>query len=78
MINKNVGVADRVVRVAVSLGLALAAYNSAGPLAVVLWVFAVMMALTALTGWCWLYALLGINTACAAGKPGDPGENKPK
>ena len=78
MINKNVGTADRTIRVVVSLGLAAAAYKSAGLLAVVLGFFACMMLLTAVLGWCGLYTLLGINTACAIDKPADTGGNKPQ
>jgi hypothetical protein len=77
MFTKNVGNADRVVRVAVSLVLALAAYKSAGLLSVGLWVFAGLMMITALSGWCGLYVLLGINT-CPIAKPGAAVENKPQ
>lgn len=75
---KNVGTADKIVRVVVSLGLATAAYKSAGLLAVVLWIFAAVILLTALLGWCWLYALLGIRTSGAGAKPADPGADKPQ
>ena len=63
MLNKNVGGADKVVRVAVGVALGIGAYKASGILAIVLGVFAVVVILTALVGWCWLYALLGISTA---------------
>lgn len=74
MLTKNVGTADRVVRVVVSLGLAFGAYKSAGVLAVILWVFAAGVMFTALAGWCWLYALLGMSTCadCKTDKPAAP------
>ena len=78
MLTKNVGTTDKVVRVCVSLGLAFAAYKSAGVMAIILWAFAAVMMVTALTGWCGLYTLLGISTTCKTGKPAAPPENKPQ
>ena len=81
MITKNVGTADKVVRVVVGAGLAFAAYKASGALAVILGVLAAGAIITALTGWCGLYTLLGISTACAAcgtDKPPSAPENKPQ
>jgi len=79
MLTKNVGTADRVIRIVVSLGLAFGAYNSAGVLAIVLWVLAAVVMATALIGWCWLYALLGLSTCgdCKTSSPAAPPGNKP-
>lgn len=68
MIKKNLGNSDRFIRVVASLTLAYAAYRASGPLAVSLGVFAAVMLLTAIVGWCGLYTLLGINT-CPLDKP---------
>ena len=68
MITKNVGNADRVIRVAASLALGFAAFNTAGPAAVILGFAAAVALITGLVGWCGLYALLGVNT-CKIDKP---------
>ena len=70
---KNVGDGDSVIRVMIGLALLFAA---AGVMHLVvvsmgLVVVAVLMLYTALTEWCPLYALLGINTR--ANHPGRPG-----
>ena len=79
MLTKNVGTVDRVIRIGVTLGLAFGAYKSEGALAIVLWVFAAVLLLTALIGWCWLYALLGLSTCaeCKTDGPAEPPANKP-
>jgi len=79
MLTKNVGTADRVIRICVSLGLAFGAYKSAGVPAIVLWVLAAVVMATALIGWCWLYALLGLSTCaeCKTDGPAAPPGNKP-
>lgn len=80
MLKKNVGKTDKIIRVIVSLALAFAAYKSTGVLAIVLGVFAAVMMFTAVSGWCWLYALLGISSCatCNTDKPAAPPENKPQ
>lgn len=71
MITKNVGGADRVIRIIA--GLALLGFGLAGmagtglPQVIVVAAGAVSL-LTGLLGWCGLYILLGINT-CKVDKP---------
>ncbi|MFA5106316.1 MAG: DUF2892 domain-containing protein [Candidatus Micrarchaeia archaeon] len=66
---KNVGEADKVVRVIIGLA-ALGAYFSnmlMAPLSYVLVLIAIVMFFTAATSSCWLYTALGLST-CAAEK----------
>lgn len=56
---KNMGTADRVIRIV--LGLALIAIAVAGPKVVWGWIGVVPLA-TALIGWCPAYSLFGIRT----------------
>ena len=69
---KNVGTADRIVRLVLAAFLAVLLFAGAvkGVLAVVLGVVAVIAAITGLVGFCGLYALLGIG---AKGKGRDGG-----
>jgi len=62
--HKNVGSADRVIRIllALAIGAVIFAKIVSGVLAIVLGIFAVVFLITGLIGWCGLYALLGINT----------------
>jgi hypothetical protein len=54
---------DRVIRVVLGLGLAAAGFFvGAGPFAIVLWVLAGILVVTAITGFCPLYRLFGIDT----------------
>jgi hypothetical protein len=68
MITKNVGNADRVIRIIAALALGFGAYKTAGPAMYILAVAAVGALATGLVGWCGLYTLLGINT-CKIDKP---------
>ncbi len=56
---------DRIVRVAMALGLGAWARNEYGALALVLWIVAAILFLTALLGRCGIYALFGIRTCPA-------------
>jgi hypothetical protein len=85
--NKNVGRADRVVRIilAVVLGALVLVKAVTGTLAIVLGVAAVVLLGTGLIGWCGLYSLLGINTGkgcCSSAESGDKkcccGDNEKK
>ena len=68
MITKNVGNADRIIRIIVGLALFFAAYSTGGGAAIVLAIAEVIALATGLIGWCGLYTLLGINT-CKIDKP---------
>ncbi len=68
MITKNVGNADRIIRIVVGLALFFAAYSTGGAAAIVLAIAGVIALATGLIGWCGLYTLLGINT-CKIDKP---------
>jgi len=68
MIIKNIGSADRVIRLVTGLVLFFAAYITGGGAAIVLAIAGVMALATGLVGWCGLYMLLGVNT-CKIDKP---------
>ncbi|HNT98689.1 MAG TPA: DUF2892 domain-containing protein [Elusimicrobiales bacterium] len=71
MITKNVGGADRVIRIIAGLallGFALAGMAGEGLVTVVVAAAGAGALLTGLVGWCGLYKLLGINT-CKVDKP---------
>ncbi|HOI42293.1 MAG TPA: DUF2892 domain-containing protein [Elusimicrobiales bacterium] len=71
MITKNVGGADRVVRIIAGLallGFALAGQAGEGLVTVIVGAAGGAALLTGLVGWCGLYKLLGINT-CKVDKP---------
>lgn len=55
---------DRIARVVIAAGAGYGAYATSGALAIVLAVVAVVMLVTALIGFCPLYALIGVST-CA-------------
>ena len=62
MMNVNVGMLDRIIRVWVGIGLMAFAYMSPDiPYAFLGWV-GVIPFVTGLVGWCGLYRLLGIST----------------
>ena len=68
MITKNVGNADRIIRVVAGAALAYGAYIAAGPAVYILGAAAAVALITGLIGWCGLYTLVGINT-CKIDKP---------
>ena len=68
MITKNIGGADRVIRLLAGLALCLAAFKTGGAAAVILSGAAVIALVTGIVGWCGVYTLLGINT-CKIDKP---------
>ncbi|MQA92460.1 MAG: DUF2892 domain-containing protein [Gemmatimonas sp.] len=69
---KNMGGIDRAVRVLIAISLAALLSTGAfsGTLALVLTIVAVVLFLTALVGWCPLYAPLGLSTKRRAGDTG--------
>jgi hypothetical protein len=71
MITKNVGGADRVIRIIAGLallGFALAGMAGEGLVTVIVAAAGAVALLTGLVGWCGLYKLLGVNT-CKVDKP---------
>lgn len=58
----NEGVADRIIRAIISVGLIIGGVISSGILQIALIASGVVLGITAITGFCGLYALLGINT----------------
>ncbi|MCX8028827.1 MAG: DUF2892 domain-containing protein [Brevinematales bacterium] len=58
----NEGPADRIVRAVIAVGLVIGGIFSTGVLQVVLIAAGAVLGVTAITGFCGLYALLGINT----------------
>ncbi|MDQ7773952.1 MAG: DUF2892 domain-containing protein [Elusimicrobiales bacterium] len=71
MITKNVGGADRVIRIIAGLallGFALAGMAGGGLVTVIVAAAGAVALLTGLVGWCGLYKLLGVNT-CKVDKP---------
>ncbi len=61
---RNMGVADRLIRTVIALGIAVAYFSGAinGTLAIVLGVIALVFLLTSLIGFCPAYAMLGLST----------------
>jgi thiamine transporter ThiT len=61
---KNMGTADRIIRIAIVIGIAVAYFTGmlSGTLAIVLGIIAVVFLLTSLVGMCPLYTLLGISS----------------
>ncbi|MEP7319021.1 MAG: DUF2892 domain-containing protein [Panacibacter sp.] len=61
---KNMGKADRIIRVLIALSIALLYYNGilSGTLGIVLLVVSGVFVLTSLISFCPLYAIFGINT----------------
>lgn len=67
---KNMGPADRAIRLVVALTFAVLYFNNiiSGPLGIVLMIASAVFVLTSLVGSCPIYSLLGINTCRAAKK----------
>lgn len=63
----NEGVADRIIRSLISVGLIIGGVFSSGVLQIILIAAGAILGITAITGFCGLYALLGIST-CEAKK----------
>lgn len=61
---KNMGKADRIIRVLIALSIAFLYYNGiiAGTLGIVLLIVSGVFVLTSLISFCPLYAIFGINT----------------
>ncbi len=59
---KNVGPIDRIIRAVLGLGAAIGAIFASGFLQIVLVITATVLIITAITGFCGLYALLRIKT----------------
>jgi len=53
----------------VGLGLMYVAFMNSGAASVILWIAALAALATGLVGWCGVYSLLGIDTACKVDKP---------
>jgi hypothetical protein len=71
MMTKNVGGADRVIRIIAGLallGFAAAGMAGEGLVTIIVGIAGGAALLTGLVGWCGLYTLLGINT-CKVDKP---------
>ncbi len=71
MITKNVGGADRIIRIIAGLallGFALAGMAGEGLVTAIVGAAGAAALFTGLVGWCGLYKLLGINT-CKVDKP---------
>lgn len=64
-LQQNVGSIDRVVRIALGIGLVAVAFGGfvAGPFLAVVWVVAAIALVTGAIGFCPLYFVLGISTA---------------
>lgn len=73
---KNMGVADRVIRVLAAAAVAVLYFTGtiSGTLAYVLLAIGGIFLLTSLAGFCPLYTLLGIRTCPAPGKEGQAGK----
>lgn len=63
---QNVGTWDRILRLVVAVVAGVAGYMTGGALGWVLYAVAAVMLFTAVSGWCALYAALGINTGAPA------------
>jgi hypothetical protein len=61
----NVGSVDRIIRIALGIGLVVVALGGSmvGPLLAVVWIVATIMLVTGAIGSCPLYFVLGISTA---------------
>ena len=68
MITKNIGNADRVIRIVVGLALFFAAYKTIGAASMLLAIAGLLSLITGFFGWCGMYKLLGVNT-CRIDKP---------
>lgn len=59
---RNESTADRIIRLVLAVAFAVGGYRTTGALSTVLYVLAIVMAVTAATGFCLLYQILGIDT----------------
>ncbi|MGB4293520.1 MAG: DUF2892 domain-containing protein [Bacteroidales bacterium] len=61
---KNTGKLDRIIRLIIALLIGILYFTNviSGTLGIVLLVFAVILLITSITGFCGIYTLLGINT----------------
>lgn len=62
MMKRNEGPIDRIIRAILALAFILLALALNGPLKIVLLILGIILGITALTGFCLLYTLLGIDT----------------
>lgn len=58
----NEGSTDRIVRIVIAVAAAIAALVVGGAVGVVLWVVTAIMLVTAATGFCPIYRVVGLNT----------------
>lgn len=58
----NVGRTDRIARLVVAVLAVIGALFTSGAVAVVLWIVAAILAITAIVGYCPLYSVLRMNT----------------
>ena len=58
----NEGKTDRIIRAVVGVVLAVLGFVASGALSIILWIAGAIALITAATGFCGLYPLLGINT----------------
>jgi hypothetical protein len=61
-ITKNEGALDRIIRAILGVGAGIGAIFTTGILQIALGIISAALIITAITGFCGLYALLGINT----------------
>lgn len=59
---KNVGSIDRIIRIVVGIVLLLWGVGNGGLLGWIAVILGLIVLLTGILGWCWLYKLLKINT----------------
>ncbi|MCX7820574.1 MAG: DUF2892 domain-containing protein [Brevinematales bacterium] len=62
MFKTNEGVIDRIIRAILGIGLIVGALFLQGILKIVLIIIGIILLITAITGFCGLYVLFGINT----------------
>lgn len=79
MLAKNESQMDRAIRLVVGLVLLAVGYQIGGWLQIVLWILAIIALITAATGTCYLYKILGMNTAEGeVTKPAEAKTEEPK
>jgi hypothetical protein len=61
-LTKNEGALDRIIRAILGVGVGIGAIFTTGILQIALGIISAVLIITAITGFCGLYALLGINT----------------
>jgi len=64
-LTKNEGALDRTIRAILGVGAGVGAIFTSGTLQIILGIISALMIITSITGFCGLYALLGINTCKA-------------